>query len=144
MIIKPDKYIPFYALEKQKDPKKKLWWLQVRRQDIDDVDNLVELAHGSRESIRSEQDWVVFDNLLKFYIMRWPREFEEFRKTVPQIRATRRSKGYSASKEMMYLASLPPRLERLIKIIFPLQKFNKDFIYKLIRKYKIFRIGGEK
>ena len=142
-IVKPDTFLPFYILEKQQKPDKKLWWLQVRKEDVDDVDRLVALSHGKRETVQSPKDWEIIEELLKFFVTRWPREWEEFAKVIPQIKATRRTGGYSKSKEMMYLASLPPRFERLIKAVFPLQQFNKDFIYKLVNKFKVFKVGGE-
>jgi len=142
-IIKPDSYTPFYILEKQQHPEKKLWWLKVRQRDLDDIDRLVALSHGHREECRSPKDWEIMEALLDFYVNRWPSEWEEFSKTIPQIRVTRRKGGYSQNKEIMYVASLPPRFERLIKAIFPLQSFNKDFIYKLVTKFKVFKVGGE-
>jgi len=143
-IIKPDPFLAVYKYEKMEHPEKKLWWLAVKEKDVDDVDKLVELSHGNRETVERPQDWVILEELLKFFINRWPEEFTEFKKTVPQIRASRRKGGYTQNKEMMYLASLPPRFERLIKAVFPRQQFDKDFIYKLIRRYKVFSIGGER
>jgi len=142
-IVKPDTFLPFYILEKQQKPDKKLWWLQVTKKDVDDVDRLVALSHGNREIVQSPKDWEIMEELLKFFVTRWPREWEEFAKVIPQIKGTRRTGGYSKNKEMMYLASLPPRFERLIKAVFPLQQFNKDFIYKLVNKFKVFKVGGE-
>lgn len=141
-IIKLDPFLPLYEAEKLMNPSKKMWWIQVRKQDVEDIDRIVELSKGNRDTIKTESDWQVFNELLKFFIYRWPSEFEEFKKTIPQIRATRRDGGYSANKEMMYIASLPPKLERLIKTVFPAQQFNKNFIYKLISRYTIFRVGG--
>jgi hypothetical protein len=143
MIQKVDPYLPFYILEKQQHPEKKLWWLKVRQRDLDDVDRLVALSHGKREECNTPKDWEIMEALLDFFVNRWPSEWEQFAKTIPQIRATRRQGGYSQNKEMMYVASLPPRFERLIKAVFPLQSFNKDFIYKLITKFKVFKVGGE-
>ena len=142
MIVKPDTFLLFYKLEKEQNPDSKLYWLAMRRKDIEDVDRLVELSHGNRENIKSAEDWKILEEVLAFFVRRWPEEFAQFKTTIPKIRASRKPGGYSDSKEMMYVASLPPRLERLIKSVFPHQQFNKTFIYKLISKYKIFRIGG--
>jgi hypothetical protein len=141
-ILKTDSYLPAYVLEKKQNPDKKLWWLQVKRKDLEDVDRLVAISHGNRETVKTAQDWMVLEEILKFYISRWPNEFLEFRKTVPQIRATRRTGGYTKDKGIKYVASLPPRFENLIKIIFSLQVFDKTFVYKLINKFKIFKVGG--
>jgi len=138
----PDPFISIYAFEKHKNPEKKLWWVQVSKKDLEDVDRLVELSHGHRDVVSTQKDWTVVEELLKFYSARWPVEFDEFKKTIPQIKATRRKGGYSVSKEIKYVASFPPRFERLIKSVFPLQQFNKDFIYKFIRKFTLFKVGG--
>ncbi len=143
MIIKPDPHLARYVFEKQQNPDRKLWWLAVKRRDLEDVDRLVEISHGNRESIKTSQDWQVLDELLKFFAYRWPTEFKDFIEAMPKIKESRNPGGYSKNKEMMYLAALPPRLEGLIKTLFPLQEFNKDFMYKLIRKYRIFRVGGK-
>jgi hypothetical protein len=142
-IIKPDPFIPIYKFEKTQHPEKKLWWLALRQKDVEDVDRLVGLSHGNRETVETPKDWAILEEVLKFFINRWPEEFKEFKEAVPQIKATRRRGGYTQNKEMMYLASLPPRFERLIKAVFPKQQFDKEFVYKLINRYKIFKVGGE-
>jgi hypothetical protein len=44
---------------------------------------------------------------------------------------------------MKYVGALPNRLERLIKVIFPYQHWNKEFVNKLVKRFKIFKVGGE-
>jgi hypothetical protein len=143
-IVKPDSYLPFYILEKQQNPQKKMWWLALKQRDVDTIDHLVEISKGKRETVSSAKDWEIMDELLSFFIQRWPNEFNDFKESMELIRQSRLKGGYSRSGEIKYTASLPPRLERLIKAIFPLQQFNKEFIYKLINHYKIFKVGGEK
>jgi hypothetical protein len=139
-IVKPDPFTPYYAFEKRKNPEQKLWWMAARRRDVESIDRLVELSHG-RDRVETRTDWDALGEVLKFYVTRWPQEFLEFRQVVPQIRDSRRTGGYTTNKEMKYLASLPPRLERLIKYTFPAQQFDKKFVYKFISKYKVFRVG---
>jgi hypothetical protein len=142
-IERVDPYLPFYVFEKQQNPQSKLWWVAVKQKDLDTIDKLVEISKGKRETVTSEKDWEIMAELLKFFENRWPEEFKEFKEVIPQIRATRRAGGYSKNKETMYLGALPPRFERLIKAIFPRQQFNKDFMYKLVNRYKLFKVGGE-
>jgi len=144
-IYQTDPYLPFYTLEKSLNPKKKLYRMQVRRRDLNDIDRLLEISKGHRETVSTQADWEVLDEVLKFFVNRWPHEFKDFRDAMPQIRATRNRGGYSKNKETMYLGALPPRFERLIKTMFPLQQMgNKEFMYKLVNRYsKLFKVGGE-
>ena len=142
-IEKADPYLPFYILEKETKPKNKLYWMAVKQDDLDTIDHLVELSSGKREEVRSQKDWEIMEELFNFFAKRWPNEYKDFKDAVPQIRSSRNRGGYSKSKEMVYMGALPPRFERLIKAIFPLQSFNKDFMYKLIKRMPLFKIGGE-
>lgn len=132
----------FYAAHKILHPEDRIMLRAFRQRDIDDVDRLIEISRGHRESVKTEEDWNVLANIIVFYIQRWPDEWMEFRSTIPDIRQTRRVDGYSQSKEIKYLAAIPLRLERLIKAIFPMNQFNKPFSYKFIKKFKAFQVGG--
>lgn len=115
-----------------------------RQRDVDAVDKIVELSRG-REDVKTESDWKVLLAVVEFYIRRWPDEWMEFRSTMPDIRQTRnvnKKHGYSDSKEIKYLAAIPLRLERLIKICFPQNQFNKKFSYEFIRRFKAFQVAG--
>lgn len=141
-IDKVDNYMPLYAYEKATNPDKVMIMRAFRQKDVEDVDRLVELSKGNRETVKTDEDWNVLANIIVFYIQRWPNEWMEFRNSMPDIRQTRKSGGYSGSKEIKYLAALPFRLERLIKVIFPHNQFNKSFSNKFIKKFKVFQVGG--
>lgn len=115
-----------------------------READVEAVDKIVELSRG-REDVKTESDWKVVLAIVEFYIRRWPHEWMEFRNTVPDIRNTRNTSGkhgYSQSKEIKYLAAIPLRLERLVKICFPMNQVNKKFMYEFIRRFKAFQVAG--
>ena len=132
-----------YAFEKMQHPEQVMVLRAFKRKDVDDVERLVQISRGNREKVESESDWAVLTELVNFYVERWPDEWTEFHKSMPDIRGTRRGGGYSESKEMKYLAAIPLRLERLIKAVFPLNQFNKDFSNKFVRRFKVFKVGGE-
>lgn len=142
-ILKTDPYMEFYAAHKVMNPEDRLMLRAFRVQDVEDVDKLVQLSRGKRETVKTESDWHVLSELIVFYIQRWPQEWMEFRNTMPDIRKSRNARGYSKSKEIKYVASIPLRLERLIKAIFPMNQFNKKFSYEFIRRFKVFQVGGE-
>jgi len=143
-IVIPDQYEPFYIHEKRTNPDSKLYWLQMRKGDVEDVDHLVKISRGKRDRCITENDWSVLEEVFDFFAKRWPSEYQEFKKVIPDIRSTRRAGGLSESGGIKYLAALPPRLERLIKTVFPMQQFNRMFMDKLMRRFRLVKVGGER
>lgn len=141
-ITRTDPYMSLYAFEKTQNPEQKFMMRAFRERDVQDVDKLVELSRGNRETVKTDKDWQILNELIVFYITRWPNEWTEFRSTMPDIRQTRGKGGYSSTKEILYLAALPFRLERLIKTIFPYQQYNKKFMYEFCRRFKAFQVAG--
>lgn len=112
------------------------------KKDVDDVNYLVRISRGKRDVVSGDKDWAVVAKLFEFWTRRWPNEWQEFGKTIIDIRATRaRKDGKSKTGEIKYLGALPPRFIRLIKAIFPLQQFDKKFVYELTKRIKIVRVG---
>lgn len=124
------------------DPEFSFELRQIRREFVDAVDHLIKII-GDRDSITTEGDWSALNSVIEFYIARWPEDFKQFATSIPEIRESRNEGGYSESREIRYVGALPHKLERLIKLCFPYQEFNKDFIYKLIKRVRLFKVGGE-
>lgn len=105
------------------------------------VDDLVIKSKG-REFVQSDSDWKVIEQLMNVFFAFYPEEAQDIVSFVKENRGVlKNNKGYSDSKEIKHLASLPLRLQKMIRICFPLQKFDKKFIYKLIWKYPVFKMG---
>jgi protein-tyrosine-phosphatase len=138
-----DPFIVQYAYEKETRPETPLVWRQFKREDVDAVDRLVELAHGHREEIVTQSDWEVFGSLFNFWASKWPMEYQEFKKEIKNIRQSRKKEGYSESREILYVGTLPARLMRIVKAIFPRQQFNKKFVWKMIKKFPLFKVTKE-
>jgi hypothetical protein len=143
MIIKPDPFIDNYIYEKQTNPDTKIVLKTFQRNIVDTVDQIVELAHGQRDMVRGESDWKVVEALLLFFSWKWPNEFQEFKAGIPDLRKSRNTGGYSDSKEIKYVCAIPPRFMKLVKAIFPDQEWDKRFTNKFIRRFPLFKIGGE-
>lgn len=141
-ILKTDEYMPLYAFAKAANPDQVMMLRAFREKDVEDVDRLVEMSRGNRETVKTDKDWQILNELIVFYIKRWPNEWMEFRASMPEIRQSRRAGGYSKSKEIMHVASLPFRLERLIKVIFPYQQYDKKFMWEFVRRFSAFRVAG--
>ena len=109
---------------------------------VEAVNDLVYRARGA-DTVKTEKDWNLVAGIVVFFIRCWPEEWEEYRKTLDDIRGSRRSGGYSKDKEMRFVGAMPLRLERLIKACFPDNEFNKNFVNTFVKRFKIFRVGGE-
>ena len=136
-----DPYLPHYIYEKATNPKTRLVWRVYAKDIVRTIDKIVEMARGQRDKVKSGKDWEIVEELLKFFAVKWPAEFNEFRSAIPDIRSSRRDGGYSENKEIKYVGALPVRFMRLIKAVFPEQQFDKKFIYKLVRRIPLFRVG---
>lgn len=122
------------------DPSGNPTYKDISRSDMEFVDML--LAKGVRDVVRTGHDWQIIEDVLRFLFSRFSQEMEEFKKTVVDIRKTRlNEKGYSRSGEIKYLAALPPRFVGLVRKIFPFQEFDKKFMYNMIRKVPLFKVG---
>ncbi len=140
-IVTIDPYESFYAAAKQIDPDAQIVLRQYQRRIVERIDHIVELAHGQRDSIASERDWKIFEELFIFFAEEWPAEYAEFKSSIPDIRTSRNDKGYSKSREMKYVGAIPPRLMRLTKAIFPSQQWDKKFVNKLVKRFPLFKVG---
>ncbi len=143
-IVVPDQYVPVYQAEKQMHPEKSFVYRQFIREDVEFVDRLVELSLSRGTTIENEEDWNLVREILSYFIKRWPDEFRDFGEGIDGIRQTRNKDGYSKSKQIQYVGALPPRFERLLKICFPDMRYDKKFIWELVRRMPIFKVAGEK
>ena len=113
-----------------------------QKRDVEDANYLVRISHGKRDLVKSLKDWEIIAKLFEFWTRRWSEEWQEFSKTIIDIRATRaRKDGLSRTREIKYVGALPPRFMRLIKAIFPQQQFDKKFVYALTNRIKIIKVG---
>jgi hypothetical protein len=142
-IAKVDPYLPHYVYEKQVNPASQLYWRQFHKEQVEQVDRIVEISRGNRDFVKTLKDWEIVEELVKFFATSWPNEFEEFKSMIPDIRGTRRDGGYSESKEIRYVGAFPVRLGRLIKAVFVEQQFDKKFVNRFVKKFPLFKVGGE-
>lgn len=139
-IIRPDQYIDHYIYEKETNPDAQIVVRAFQRKMVEQVDRIVELAHGQRDFVTSESDWRVVEELFAFFAKEWPQEYTEFKSAMSDIRRLK-GVGYSKDKEILHTGSIPPRLMKMVKAIFPAQQWDKTFVNKLVRKYPLFKVG---
>lgn len=140
-----DPFMPLYVHEKLNDPQSQFMLRQFRENDVMFVDKLISehKSAGGNDTVKTDKDWDVLKNAFTYFARRWPEDYQTYRSTQESIRKTRGKGGYSKSREIKYLASLPLRFERIIKRLYPKQQFDKAFMYKIVKRMPIFKIGGE-
>lgn len=145
MIQTKDPYLELYAYEKMKNPSKRIVFRAYNRRVVDGIDWLEREIGMSRDKVETSDDWMAISKILEFWSRTWPNEWSDYVKSMREIRATRaRKDGYSKEKGvkgMRYLGALPPRLMRLIKVYFPYQQWNREFVDKFTNNIKISKVG---
>ena len=118
-----------------------LEYLAVGKSDIEAIDYLIKISKGAK-SVKTASAWGVVAKVFEFWTRRWPNEWNEFASSIKDIKATRlRKDGKSKGGGIKYIGALPLRFERLIKAVFPEQKFDKKFVYKLVKNIEIIKVG---
>lgn len=135
-----DPYIAVAKYEKMQNPNKRIFMRQFKAADVQAVDKLIELAGDNRDVVKTENDWRLVEIIMQFFMERWPQEFRDFYTSIPKIREAK-GRGYSKTKEIKHIGSMPDRFMRLVKVIFPYQQFDKKFTYKLIRRIPLLAVG---
>lgn len=136
-----DPYESMALFQKAQDPSKQIVMRQFKRSDVAAVDKLIELAGESRDVVKTDADWRLVEIIMQFFIERWPQEFKDFYDAIPDIRKLKNDKGYSKTKEIKHVGSLPIRFMKLVQVIFPFQQFDKKFVYKLVRRIPLLAVG---
>lgn len=139
-IQRPDQHLASYIHLKQVNPDAKIVWRKYQKRLVDTIDRIVELAHGQRDEIKSEKDWKIVEELFSFFAKEWPNEYADFRNAIPKIREAKGT-GYSKSREILHVGSIPPRFARMIRAIFPAQEWNKKFVSKFVKRFPLFKVG---
>jgi hypothetical protein len=137
-----DPLLSAYVYEKMTDPNANIVWKQYEKRLVDRTNRIIELAHGERDVVKSQSDWDVVNELIKFWYEEYPQEYDEFKSSIVATRRSRNDGGYSSSRETKYVGALPPRFMKMIKVIFPFQQFDKSFVNKLIKRFPMFKVGG--
>jgi len=121
-----------------------LQYIPMKTSDVEAIDYLLKISKG-RETVSTDKDWMIVAKLFEFWTRRWPEEWQEFGETIEAIKGTRLNKyGTSKSNEIKYVGALPYRFERMLKGLFPMQQFDKKFIYALTKRIKIVKVGERK
>ncbi len=145
MIHQTDPYLEIYAAEKRLDPNKRIVLRAFQKRQVEGVDWLNGQIGLTRDKVETSEDWSAISKILEFWTRLWPNEWEEYVQSMQEIKGTRaRSDGYSREQGrngVRYLGALPPRLMRLIKVYFPYQQWDREFVDKFTNNIRISKVG---
>lgn len=104
------------------------------------VDDIISRTKG-KQVVETDKDWETVSRMIDMCFKFYPLEIQDFKKQMKDWReVTAANKGYSKSKEIKNTGMFPLRLQKMIRIGFPLQSFDKRFTNKLMLKYPLFKI----
>lgn len=117
-------------------------YLEAHAGDVEFVDMMLNKLGRNAAFVETDKDWELIGDLIRWFIYRFPEESKEFKESLSMIRNTRANeKGYSKTKEIKYIAILPPRFLRIFQKFYPLQELNKSFMAKFLKKFPLFKIA---
>lgn len=123
-------------------------WRVVSREDYSALEGLEKKYReaGRPKKVDTAAAWQFVEDLTRFWISRWPQEFRRFKEEVKEIQETRSTPygGANPHKEssqtLRYLSVMPMRIQRLLRVYFPEQKFDKKFMREWTRRFELFRV----
>jgi hypothetical protein len=108
------------------------------------TDKLIEIAHrnGSQDSVTHETDWKTIEFMYKGFKILYPKSARDFEKIMQMTRtATRFNKGISTegSAKLQYMMEIPAPFYRMMKVIFPLQEWDRKFVNKFVSHFPMLK-----
>lgn len=88
--------------------------------------------------VETENDWNVVVALWEAYIICYPAEFQIFYDDIHKVRNMHEStRGFTKDKEMMAQMKIPEKFDKMLKLYYPLQVYDKSFSRRLMREIPI-------
>ena len=110
---------------------------------VEAVDSIVNLAkrNGCGKTIIREKDWEVLEQIIKMWQIIYPQESDFFYKSMKKWWEHTKRLGVSKEKGgamIQHKLEVPQKLYQMIEAIFPNQKWDKKFVNKFAKRFKIF------
>jgi len=105
------------------------------------VDALVKVAKPCGKTVTKEYDWKVIEKIIKMWQVLYPEESEYFNKSMQTWRSHTKKSGIAKGKGgamIQHKLEMPQKLHGLIMAIFPDQKWDKKFVNKFAKRFKLF------
>lgn len=102
------------------------------------VDYLIDIAkkNGSKDYVQTSQDWSTIREIFALYAKMYPQHFSEFAKGIREFRKVEHNHGVGGDKgaRIQHVLEVPDKFHHMVKIIFPLQKWDRKFTLKLAKE----------
>ena len=108
---------------------------------VQTIDALVKLAKPCGKIIKTEYDWTVLEQTIRVWQTLYPQESEMFYKSMKKWWANTKRLGVSKEKGgamVQHKLEVPQKLYQMIEAIFPNQKWDKKFVEKFAKRFRIF------
>lgn len=106
------------------------------------TDKLLEYAkkNGSAECVTSEKDWETLEMIIRLWHTCYPEYAAQFFESMNLVRSHSNETGVAREGEAMIQRQLeiPEKLISMIRVIFPVQKWDKKFVYKFAKRFSGF------
>lgn len=121
-------------------------WVPFRKTVVDAVDTIVLCAkkNGSTLYVRNDKDWDTMTMIVRVWRTLFPEHYSIFRKSQEEIRSELLNEHAAAREvggaEIQHVMEIPQMLYQMIKIVFPMQKWDKKFIHDMSVRLPLFKI----
>lgn len=114
-------------------------YIPYERSIVEFTDKLIEMnkMHGSHLSVEGDGDWKTIEFMYKGFKIMYPKSAHDFEKLMKFTQQkTLKNKGISKEGSAMleYLLEVPAPLYHMMRVIFPMQAWNKEFV-QLFKKH---------
>ncbi len=105
---------------------------------VEAVDYLIDIAkkNGSKDHVQTSADWATIREIFVLYAKMYPKHYEEFIKGIKEFRQIELSHGIGGDKgaRIQHVLEVPDKFHAMVKIIFPLQEWNRKFCLRLAKE----------
>lgn len=100
------------------------------------------IANGRHATVEDEGDWKIINLLYKGWSIMYPHDVKDFERHMEDVRThTFVEKGIIKEGEamMQYLMEVPKPLHDMVCAIYPLQQWDRKFVYGLLERFPGFK-----
>lgn len=123
-----------------------MYYVPFPRKVVQAVDYLIEFAKGNGSNtkrVETERDWETMAVIFTVWAKLYPKHYKVFLRSQERLKENAKNKFAwvgSGDFDFQHALEVPQKLFQMIKIIFPDQKWDKDFVSKFSRKMPVFKV----
>lgn len=122
-------------------------YVAVSSRKLAQVEKIVELAKGRPTFVDGDKDWEVIWELFVLWYTEYPDQYDEFQRSIAEIRNSLKDKGGMIKEEGSDLwqrqLEIPVTFYNMIKAIYPNQKWDRKFVKGLAIRIPILKVADK-